>query len=314
MGKMSNNAKYVLAIDAGGTFFKSGIVDELGNVFPDSLYSARANSDKDAQSVKDAYTDIIKTAFAFADEHDIKICGIAVDTPGPFDFENGISLMEHKFRAIYGIPLKPWFYEAAGKTLPVTFIHDSAAFILGELWGERFKDVKNAAGVMLGTGLGFALYKDGKLCVKENGTPEVSIYASPLYDGIAEDYISRRGIISTYRKLMAQAGLEYDRAADAKEIGDLADSGDEVAHNAYATMAKNLAVVLSPIFEKYEPEVLVLGGQISRSFNHMEQELVKGLADCRSLKVITLSDRIENGHMLGAAHSFFLKTEQSGEA
>lgn len=299
--------KYVLAIDAGGTFFKSGIVDNCGEVFPDSLYSARANSDKDAESVKAAYTDIIHTAFAFAKQHDIELCGIAVDTPGPFDFENGISLMEHKFRAIYGIPLKPWFYEAAGCEIPVTFIHDSAAFIMGELWDERFNGVKNAAGVMLGTGLGFALYKDGKLCVTEKGTPEVSIYASPFEDGIAEDYISRRGINSIYRKLMSKNNLTVDIAVDAKEIGDLADHGDKIAHDAYAFMAKCLAKVLKPIFDKYEPEILVLGGQISKSFNHMEDELKAGLSSCKSLKLISVSDRIENGHMLGAAHSFFMK-------
>lgn len=142
--------KYLIAIDAGGTFMKSAIVSNNAEIVDGSIYSTEANSDLDAEAVRQGYIRTLEAQLKNAARQNIELSAVAIDTPGPFDYENGYSLMQHKYKAIYKLPLRPWIQEIVD--LPVTFIHDSAAYLTGELWHSPYGDYKNAAGVMIGTG------------------------------------------------------------------------------------------------------------------------------------------------------------------
>ncbi|MCI8389016.1 MAG: ROK family protein [Clostridiales bacterium] len=293
--------KYVIAIDAGGTFFKSAIVSSEAEILDGSMLTVPANNDASPDIVREGYRYTLTEQLKTAKSNGIEISAVAIDTPGPFDYEGGFSMMEHKFKAIYKIPLRLWIEEIAGK-LPITFIHDSAAFLSGEMWHSPYVDsngreYKNAAGVMIGTGLGFATMKDGKVLRKPDGSPLYSIWAQTYGDKIAEDYISGRGIAARYTKAEKTA----------KEIEELAKSGDEEALKVYADTGRILAEVTAPYLELIGAEILVLGGQISRGLPLFEKELTAGLQNVKTLKRITRSERLEISHMLGAANDCFNK-------
>ena len=288
--------RWVIAIDAGGTFFKSAVISSEAEVLEGSVLTVPANSDGSPETVREGYRKTLEAQLENAKKAGAEISAVAIDTPGPFDYEGGYSKMEHKFKAIYNIPLRPWIEEVVGK-LPVTFIHDSAAFLSGEMWYSPYGDYKNAAGVMLGTGLGFATMKDGVVLRKPDGSPLYSVWGLPYRDGIAEDYVSGRGISSRYKSARLSA----------KEIELRAKNGDAEALAVYAETGAILAEVIKPYLEKVGAEILILGGQISRGLPLFENELREGLAEVGTLKVITLSKRLEVSHMLGAACDCFSK-------
>ncbi len=286
--------KCILAIDAGGTFLKSALVCD-GKIVPDTYVKIGVDSDRGkAEEVHAAYLKLIGEEKKIAASLGFEIASAAVDTPGPFDFASGTPLMKHKYRAIYGISLRPWFSELL-PGVPVYFVHDSAAFIRGV--AAEVPDCSRVSGVMLGTGLGFAMAVDGKPLVNENGAPRVSIYASAYRDGTAEDYISGRGILRRYNLYSSV------HAPDAKTVGDRADSGDVAAIRAYSETGKFIAEVVSPILKEYKIEALIIGGQIARSFYLFEGELRAGLSDVPTLKYVKMSDNIDDCHLLGSASS-----------
>jgi len=294
-------SKYVIAIDAGGTFFKSAIISDKAEVLMGSLFTTPANNDSSPETVRDAYRRTLETQLKTAKKAGIEISAVAVDTPGPFDYEGGKSLMTHKFKAIYDIPLRPWINEVVGD-LPVTFIHDSAAFITGEMWYSPYGEYKNAAAAMIGTGLGFATMVDGKVLRKEDGDPLYDIWCQEYDAGdgkthIAEDFISGKGISARYKP----------GGRNAKELEMLAVSGDEEAKRVYADTGRILAEVAAPILAKVGAEIFILGGQISRALPLFEKELREGLAAVPTLKKIVRSTRLEYSHMLGAACECFEK-------
>lgn len=288
--------KYVIAIDAGGTFFKSAIVSSEAEVLSGTVMTVPANSDGTPEEVKEGYRRTLSAQLRNAKSAGIMISAVAVDTPGPFDYEGGFSKMEHKFRAIFGIPLRPWIEESVGK-LPITFIHDSAAFLSGEMWNSPYGDFSNAAGVMIGTGLGFATMENRKVLRKPDGSPLYSVWASPYRGRIAEDFVSGRGISARYK----------DGSHSAKEIELLAKAGDEEAKAVYAETGAILAEVIKPHLIKVGAEILILGGQISRGLPLFVDELRSGLSEVTTLRVITRSERLDVSHMLGAAHDCFTK-------
>lgn len=293
--------RYVIAIDAGGTFFKSAIISEDAEVLHGSLLTVPANNDGSPELVKDGYRRTLTTQLHNAEKAGIKISAVAIDTPGPFDYEGGMSLMQHKFKAIYKLPLRPWINEFVGD-LPVTFIHDSAAFLTGEMWHFPYGEYKNAAGAMIGTGLGFATMKDGIVLRKPDGDPLYDVWCEPydIGDGkkhIAEDFISGRGIAARY----APGGR------NAKEIELLANTGDEDALKVYRDTGRILGEVVAPSLKKIDAEIFILGGQISRALPLFEMELREALSDVKSLKKIVRSTRLEYSHMFGAACDCFSK-------
>ena len=165
---MTEQDGLILAIDAGGTFFKSGLVSADGKILEHTRVSCPVDSAGQASSVRSAYHILIARQLENARAIGRAIKAVGVDTPGPFDYQEGKSLMRHKFPALYGIPLRPWIQEAAGD-LPVRFLHDSTAFLLGEYWKGGLQGEGNAAGVMLGTGLGFAYMRNGEVQLSPQG-------------------------------------------------------------------------------------------------------------------------------------------------
>lgn len=285
----------ILAIDAGGTYLKSALVSGR-KILPGSGVKVRVDSDTGtAEEVRAAYSELIGAEKKKAAELDLSIRACAVDTPGPFDYATGTPMMKHKYRAIYGVSLIPWIKDELGD-LPLSFIHDSAAFIRGA--ALEVPEYSRIAGVMLGTGLGFALSIDGKPLLNANGGPLVSIYARPFLDSTAEEYVSARGIVNQFNLHSVLP------ARDAKEIEDLAKAGDKTALVTYSKLGEYIAEIIAPILDEYKIEALIIGGQIARAFPLFEESLKAGLSSAGSLKYVARAREIDDAHLLGAASVF----------
>lgn len=284
-----------LALDAGGTFLKCGLFSGASPV-DGSLDSQPVNSNGSFSEVCAAYEALLTRQRRFAEARGLIIREVSVDTPGPFDYKNGISRMTHKYRAILDRPLSPVISAPLGGNVPVRFMHDSAAFIQGAAATlPQAGDYSRFAGVMIGTGLGFAMMTDGVVLRNANGGPLRSVYAQPYRGGIAEDVVSGRGIISAYN---ARADIPE---SSGKVIGDSAEAGDPLCRAVYCDMASSLAEIVAPLLDEYGIEVLLLGGQISKSFSVFGDTLRSALSGVRSLRLVDRAPDIDMAHLIGAA-------------
>ena len=236
----------LLVLDIGGTFIKYGVADEGGELLPGSVGQTPSHAEDRAEAFMDALRNILRQAAAFGPLKRASAC-----IAGPFDFDGGVSLMRHKFQALYGVCLRPPFEEAG---LPVTFLHDSTAFMLGEYHFGSLAGAKNACCVMLGTGLGFAWEKEGRVCVDESQSPALALWKSLYLDGIAEDYVSTRAIQQRYGK-----------KAPVKEIAEEARKGNIKAMEAFSSAGLHLSAILRAVIKKLGCERFALGGQIAKS-------------------------------------------------
>jgi glucokinase len=303
---MKGGGQAVLVIDAGGTYFKSALItnsrEECKNgwsLIEESRYHIRVASDGFAEGIRNAYQGIVAEQLKNAERYHLEILGVSVDTPGPFDFDLCISKMKHKFQDIYGIPLKPWIQEIAGE-LPIYYLHDSSAFIQGEGWMGEAQGYRNVAGVMLGTGLGFACMKDGKILSNAQKGPAISLYSRPFRDGTAEDYISRRGIIRRYLERIQ----EETEDLDVVDIARKAMVGDRISRRIFAETGRMLGEVLKPILEELGTECLVMGGQISKSYSLFEVSLKESLKEVSSLVKTCCSSNPDDSHLFGCGKAF----------
>ena len=242
----------ILVLDVGGTFIKYGLADERGHLLPGTVSQVPSHSEDRAEKFLHAPRAILRDARGTVDRAAVSICG-------PFDFDGGVSLMTHKFKALYGVDLRPPFREAG---VEVGFLHDATAFILGEYFDGTLSGADNACCVMLGTGLGFGWIRYGKVCVDENRTPAFSLWKAPYLSGIAEDYVSTRAIQRC-----------YGQAVSVREIADAARGGDRRAEEAFLTAGRHLSRIMTEVVGRLGCRKLALGGQIAKSAELFRLEL-----------------------------------------
>ncbi len=287
-----------LVIDAGGTFLKSAIMDTNGNVSDGSVYIVPSHSDGSKAEIMTSFEACISAGFSFAAKTDARMKGIGFSIPGPFDYRNGISLMKHKFHGLYQLNLKKLIgsLPCVDPDLPIRFIHDANAVLMGEQWMGNAQNYNNSAVVTLGTGVGFAHSQNKTIQCNSLGSPSVSIYSTPYKDGILEDYVSQRGVLNIYsdlnQKVMNNDLTVYD-------IGKQADEGEATSIRTFHIMGDILAQSLSDILQGKKIECLLLGGQISKSYHLFEQSLKEGLRDIESLQQISPVKSIENAAFYG---------------
>lgn len=281
---VSKTTKCFLLLDVGGTFVKSGVASG-GELLPEGEFTLPMHSDGTLEQVTESLAAVVRRGVSIALERGLQLAGIGIAIPGPFDYAAGVSHMQHKFQSIYGVPLREVLQTLpeVGEDIPIVFVQDVNAALMGELSRGNAAGVGNAALVSLGTGLGFALSRDGEVLCSPTGGPAAVIYNRPYREGILEDYVSKRGFLHIYAQV---TGCEADAALTVADLGRMAGEGDRAALETFARAGAILAAELRETLCGHKIECLLFGGQISRSFRFMEPALKEGLQDVEGLRQI----------------------------
>jgi glucokinase len=284
-------------MDVGGTFIKSAVLTPGAMLLKDSLYSVGACSDGSREEIIHALRRTIFHGLDCIDHSGMRLAGIGAAFPGPFDHRAGVSLMKHKFASITGVNLSEVILETegVGSGIPVRFMHDANAVLLGEMWHGNAQGFRSTALVTLGTGLGFAISSGESVLCNEQGGPAVTIYMRPCRDGILEDYVSGRGIVSIYAEITGKNTVHLE----AVDIGKWADLGDSACRQAFHEAGKILAENLRSVLYDHSTECLLFGGQVSRSFHHMEKAVRQTLDPVSGLKRITAVQNMDTAAFFG---------------
>jgi len=291
--------KACLVIDAGGTYLKSAVLDGEGTVLEGSAFMAKSCSEGPTEKILRSFGETISHGLAFIEDGKMRLEGIGVAFPGPFDYRNGVPLMKHKFIAIYGVNLIKAFRKIPGilSNIPIRFIHDANAVLAGELWKGNAQGFSNAAVVTLGTGLGFAFSANNVIRCNELGAPALSIFKLPYKNGILEDYSAQRGFLRIYGEVSGNVNTSNIEVSD---LGKWADEGNENCMRTFGEVGGILAESLQYILKENNIQCLLFGGQISRSFKHLEEALKKGLKDVKCLRKICMVKNIDSAALSGA--------------
>ena len=94
-----------LLFDVGGTFLKAIVADSDRRLIEDAEYEVPMPSSGSRDEIIGALVTAVTRGAALAEERGMRIAGVAVDFPGPFDYNAGMSLMEHKFQSIRNVNL-----------------------------------------------------------------------------------------------------------------------------------------------------------------------------------------------------------------
>ncbi len=258
--------KIIIGVDVGGTKIMTGAITSDGKVIGKPIKVDTGSSDAAGIIVKriiDSVENLLKEI-----DVDIKnVIGIGLGVTGPLDIKNGIILECPQLPTMNFFPLRKTLEEYF--PVPIFMNNDANCLIYGEtIFGVGISK-ENVIGFTLGTGIGCAIVINKKIL---NGSTDTAgeVWTSPYKGGIIEDYISGSGVTKIYKSISGKTktSLEVFKLAEEKE-------GD--ALQAWQEFGEHLAVAVAWSVNLIDPEVVVLGGSISKAHPFFIEAFEKNL-------------------------------------
>lgn len=249
-----------IGVDIGGSHITASYVSSSHhNVVPNTKIRSKVDPHADAQTIINTWTDTLSSLYQ-PNKYPITKFGIAM--PGPFNYSAGISLIKNmnKYEALYGLNIRNMLASAIGIDPDcILFRNDAEAFLHGEVAVAKNAASVKTIGITLGTGLGSAVNYDGV-------TKDVFRAITPMYDGIAEDYISTRWFLKRYNELTRK------HVNNVEEL--LRVENNEAVTLIFSEFAKNLGNFLNVFAEQEDADVVIIGGNIARCLNRFSSQML----------------------------------------
>jgi glucokinase len=285
---MTNPSNHALVLDIGGSHVTAALVDlEKRQVDQASLVRRSVAQEAAAEILIGQWAGAALDAMTQTSTPSVTHVGIAM--PGPFEYVTGISRLTHKFASLNGWNVgkalsQRWEGTHLADT-PVRFANDAALWALGEWWAGAARGTQRMIGVTLGTGLGSGFIDQGNIVNSgDQVPPSGEIWWVPYLNGITEDQVSGRALVRGYQ------ALKGDELTPA-QIANLASTGDPHAQSVFAGFGDHLAAVLQPWVQRFNPNCLVVGGNIARAWALFRVSLEAGLPglSCRVTEAYEIS-------------------------
>lgn len=214
---------------------------------------------------------------------------IGVGVPSVVDVEKGIVYDVMNIPSWREVPLKALLEERYG--VPVFVNNDANCFAVGEKYFGKAKSYKNIVGVTLGTGLGCGLIFNGRLYEGSNcGAGE---FGNLPYLFHNVEYYCSGQFFSDEKKVKAI------------DTYHLALKGDEMALAIFSEYGFHLGASLKSILYAYDPEIVILGGSVSQSFDFFKDSMFAAMQDFAFSNVLANMmievSELENSAIYGAA-------------
>jgi len=266
---------YSIGVDIGGSHITSGMFEHSNNELDkDSMASAKVNPHASKDDILDAWYDVISQSIALRDISEI--LGIGIAMPGPFDYYNGVSKMQNlnKLDALYGISVRDELAaRLALEPSKIRFINDATAFSVAETQIGRASLYSRTVAITLGTGFGSSFLVNGQPVLNGKLVPPGGFLFNQDYQGkLADEVFSTRGILNCYTSLSGRS------AGNVQAICDLIKT-DAHVQDVFNWLGTNLGKFLKPYLQKFDAEVLVIGGNISKAYPYFGATLTKELPE-----------------------------------
>ncbi|MYL34364.1 ROK family protein [Pontibacillus yanchengensis] len=265
-------AAYVIGVDIGGTKVASGITGLDGNVY--AYREFETQSYLNDQLIKRLQEDVLfmMQELGISDQD---VLGMGVGVPGVTNVKEGV-VLEAPTLKWKQYPLQ----EIASNyfNFPIYIENDVNTSLLGEHWLGTSKNAENIIYIAIGTGIGSGIMINGRLfrgsnySAGEMGYLVTDLQAAKSYNPTFEGYGFLESVASGSsigNKLSEVKG----EALTSKDAFELKSQGDEEASKVVDDAIEHLGFGIANYISLFDPDVVILGGGVSKSFSQFNQAL-----------------------------------------
>ena len=288
--------KYSIGIDLGGTKILIALVDkENGKVI--DFVKKKTKKDKGPENIVRKMTEginelLLQTGFCISE-----VSSIGVGAAGQIDRENGVIIAAPNLDC-YDLKIKNILLKEFNT--PVFVGNDVEIAAMGEMKFGAGKDCDDFVCIFVGTGVGSAIIKEGKIITGATGTAgEIGHMIVDLNGrqcacgghGCLEAYASRsaiekriEGALKKGRKSCILEYLETGKSITSSMIRKSIEREDELVLQCVTEASEYLSGGIASIINFINPEMVVLGGGLIEAVDYFYQKTIKK-ARAKSLPV-----------------------------
>ena len=270
----------IIGVDLGGTNVRAGLV-EGGRLA--GVETAAVHDDGPEKAVLKDIFGVIDPLIGAGIE------GIGVGVPSVVDLKEGVIYDVQNIPSWKKVPLKALLEERY--RLPSYVNNDANCFAAGEKHFGKGKPYDNFVGLIIGTGLGAGIVANGRLFSGANcGAGEFGML--PYKDRNFEYYACGQFFTNVH-------------GMSGKALAEKARKGDAAALAVFDEFGDHLGQAMKAVLYAADPEVVILGGSVSRSYSFFQEAMWKAMQDFAysiTLQKIRVEiSETENISILGAA-------------
>ena len=223
------------------------------------------------------------------------VAGIGFCVPSLVDVDTGVVYSVVNIPSWREVPLK---HELERRYGVRSFINNDAnAFAVGELHFGKGRGYRNLVGIVIGTGMGAGVVINGRLYSGTNcGAGEIG-------------NIPYRG--STLESWCSGTFLQQASGIDGEAVHDLARAGDRPSQELLESVGTALGDAILIVLYAYDPEIVILGGSVSRAyplFEHAMRERLRSHAFPHALQRLRIVCTDTNDVALLGAAAIYLNS------
>lgn len=291
----------VLAIDVGGTGVKAGLFDEHGVLHHARTEPTARSADGSASALISQVRELTRRFAEDLPEVPPTVVGLSV--PGIVNECDGTGVFSSNL-GWRDAPIKALAEDALG--LPVAFGHDVRAACLAEYELGAAKGARDAVILTVGTGIAGGIIVGGRLAIADGYAGEIG--HAPLDPTGPRCACGARGCVEQIASASAIRRRYEERSGrsvpGSKEVRARADAGDEVAARVWAEAVEALALTIGQLTAFLGPEVVAIGGGLSRAGDALFiplRDAVQQLLSFHRLPRIVPAALLDDAGLLGTA-------------
>lgn len=288
-----------LAIDIGGTYIKYGLIEEDATI----IESGREPAPKQLPELLNLI-EVLSRKYPQAE-------GIAVSSPGAVG-DDGVIYGSSALPYLHGPNIKQLMIENIKK--PVYIENDANCAAYAEIWKGAALGKKDIMVIVIGTGIGGSIIKDGKL--HKGSHLHGGEFGYMLLDSGKQgsnDTWSRQASTAALVRSVAEVKKVTPESLSGEQIFDLAEAGDQDCIQALDHFYHLLAVGIYNLQYVYDPEMILIGGGISArvdlttKIDDKLDHILAGIPLARIKPHIAACYFRQNANLIGAVYGFLME-------
>lgn len=275
--RIRTEAGYIVAIQLERRVIQGTITDLGYKIVTREMVSA-SHLDHPAEITLPALLDLIRSLIGKSELERRQIIGIGISAPGPLDAQTGVLLSPPNFPGWPSTPLRQIVRDAFG--FPTFLDRNANACTLAEKWFGAAREMENFVYLLVDAGVGSGVFIDGGIyrgnhdIASEIGHASIDfngprcdcgnygcleLYASPQ---VAEERV-RQAIRTGWQGPVTEMVDGCVEHVSFEIVARAAHQGDTVCLDALQGIARALAAGIVNVVNLFDPEAVILGGQIS---------------------------------------------------
>lgn len=266
--------KYCLGIDIGGTKTAVCIANEtLKPVKTKTFPTEPQKGAGDLVKRIDTEYNLLRQEL-YINKSDVILAGVAC--PGPLDLKNG-KIIHIATMGFKDVPITDMLKSEL--KLPVFLENDANCAALAESVIGKGKGKNPCVYVTLSTGIGCGIVANGKILSGAYSSAGEIGHLTVVPDG-KECPCGKKGCLELYSSgtaISRTASKLLDEEITTKEVFSLALQGNKKMLSVINDAADKLGLALSSVYHIIDPEIIVLGGSVTKDYKIFETTLRKAI-------------------------------------